>query len=144
MLTIADIMTDEVFSVAVTDPVEEVVWALAIRNIGGAPVRDDLGRLVGTVTKADLADPERGAWSRASRSGPTTVGEVMSPRIMLAHADEPAMKAVRLLAGQQRPPHILVVDRLDRVVGIVTPMDVLKALVAEPASVSWEAQASQG
>jgi CBS-domain-containing membrane protein len=138
MLTIADIMTEEVFSVAVTDSVEEVVWALAIRNISGAPVRDDLGRLVGVVTKADLADPERGAWSRAARSAPTTVGEVMSPRIVLARADEPAMKAVRLLAGSQHPAQIIVVDRFDRVVGIVTPMDVLKALAARPPTDVWE------
>jgi CBS domain-containing membrane protein len=128
VLTIADIMTEEVFCVASSDPVEEVAWALAIRNIGGAPVSDGRGRLVGTVTKAELCDPKRGLWSRRFRLEPLLAADVMSPQVLVARADEPASSAVKALAaGQLR--QIVVADDDGHVVGIVTPTDVLKALV---------------
>jgi CBS-domain-containing membrane protein len=128
MLTIADIMTDEVFCVASTASVEDVAWALAIRNIGGAPVSDGHGRLIGTVTKAQLCDPVLGMWSRGSRFDPLLAEDVMSPRLHVAQADEPAISAVKTLSVEN-VRQIVVVDRDGHVVGIVTPTDVLKALV---------------
>lgn len=150
MLKISEIMTDDVFTVSATAPVEEVAWALAIRTISGAPVRDSRGRLVGTVTKAELTDPERGAWPAGAQ---LTAQDVMSPRVIVARADAPAIDAVRTLA-RERTQQIIVVDREGEVVGVVTPMDVLKALVhgdsfveyrphAEmPMEEAWEAKAT--
>jgi CBS-domain-containing membrane protein len=125
MLKIADIMTAEVFTVSAGAPVQEVAWSLAIRSISGAPVRDARGRLVGTITKAELIDPDRAAWPRGAG---LTAGDVMSPRVAVARADEPAMTAVRLLQ-RERLRQVIVTDAAGGVVGIVTPMDVLKALV---------------
>jgi CBS-domain-containing membrane protein len=153
MLKISDIMSRDVFTVSAAVPIEDVAWALAIRGISGAPVRDGKGRLVGTLTKAELIDPDRGAW----HTSPPVARDVMSPRVTVIRADEPAMAAVRLMSGQGIP-HLIVVDRDEAVVGIVTPMDVLKALVhgdsfveearpelrrpeASPGA-SWEAEAT--
>jgi CBS domain-containing membrane protein len=127
MLKISDIMTDDVFTVAATAPVSDVAWALAIRNISGAPVRDARGRLIGTVTKAELCDPERGVWSWDDRQ-PVLAEDVMSPRVLVARADQPAAEAVALLA-RERLGQIVVIDGDGGVVGIITPMDVMKALV---------------
>jgi CBS domain-containing membrane protein len=127
MLTIADIMTEDVFAIEAATPLEEVAWALSARNISSAPVRDERGHLIGVITKADITDPERGAWSERARLRPVAAADVMSPRIALARADEPAMKAVRLLTGKD-PRQVVVLDARDRVVGIVTPWDVLRAL----------------
>jgi len=129
MLRIADIMTEEVFTVPAGASAEEVAWALAIRNIGGAPVRDARGRLIGTVGKAELVDPHRGAWPRdGGRGRPPIARDLMSPRLLVARADDPAMWAVELFV-RERTSQILVVDGDDgAVVGIVTPTDVLRAL----------------
>jgi CBS-domain-containing membrane protein len=128
MLRILDIMSDEVFSVAASALLEEAAWELAAHDQRGAPVRDERGRLVGTVTTAHLVDPERGAWSRRGRAGRARVADVMSPEVVVMRADEPAFEAVRILAREEAE-QILVVDDLDRVVGVVTAMDVLRALV---------------
>jgi len=120
-------MTEEVFSVAASAPLDDVAWALVAHGLAGAPVEDDEGRLVGTVSKAALADPERGVWSRGGLLGRTRAADVMSPRLVIVHADAPAREAVRLLA-REHVDQVLVVDERDRVVGMVTPMDVLRAL----------------
>jgi CBS-domain-containing membrane protein len=125
MLKVADIMSPDVFTIPAAAPLGEVAWALAAQGISGAPVRDRKGRLIGTVTKAELIDPERtgGLWRRAA-----VAGDVMSPRVMVARANDPAIAAVRVMC-REGIPQIIVVDEREAVVGIVTPMDVLKALV---------------
>jgi CBS-domain-containing membrane protein len=124
MLTIRDIMTEEVFTLSAQTPVEDAAWALAERSISGAPVRDAKGRLVGTLSRADLIDPDHGAW--LDRAGLTA--DVMSPRLLIAQDDQPAMEAVRLMMREELQ-QIVVTNAEDEVVGIVTPMDVMKALV---------------
>lgn len=123
MLTIRDIMTDDVFTLSAQAPIEDAAWALAQRSISGAPVRDAKGRLVGTLTRADLIDPER-----ATRREGLVTKDVMSSRVLIAQADQPAMEAVRLMMREELQ-QIVVIDRQDQVVGIVTPMDIMKALV---------------
>lgn len=51
---VKDIMTREVISFKRTTKVKEVAEQLSNANIGGAPVIDDEGRLVGIVTESDL------------------------------------------------------------------------------------------
>lgn len=123
MLTIRDIMTDDVFTLSAQAPIEDAAWALAQRSISGAPVRDAKGRLVGTLTRADLIDPER-----AIRREGLVTKDVMSSRVLIAQADQPAMEAVRLMMREELQ-QIVVIDRQDQVIGIVTPMDIMKALV---------------
>jgi CBS-domain-containing membrane protein len=128
MLKIADIMTHGVFTVAASAPVEEVAWALAVRNIGGAPVRDGWGRLIGTVTKLELCDPARAVWTRSREVRGLLAEDVMSPHLVVARADEPVMTAVRLMS-REHTRQVVVVDDEGAVVGIVTPTDVMRALV---------------
>ena len=51
---------------------EEAAWGLTRRHIGGAPVRDREGALVGMLTKGDLVNPEPAQWIR----GEATVEDV--------------------------------------------------------------------
>jgi acetoin utilization protein AcuB len=122
MLKIADIMTADVFTVEASAPVEEVAWALALRNIGGAPVHDRRGRLVGTVSKGELTD-----WLRDKRGGRAVVGDVMSARVLVVRADAPVIEAAELLT-REGARQLVVVNEREEVVGIVTSMDVLEAV----------------
>jgi acetoin utilization protein AcuB len=122
MLKIAEIMTADVFTVDTSAPVEEVAWALALRNIGGAPVHDRRGRLVGTVSKGELTE-----WLRDKRGRNATVGEVMSARVLVVRSEAPIIEAAELLA-REGARQLVVVNERDDVVGIVTSMDVLEAL----------------
>jgi predicted transcriptional regulator len=54
MLTAQDIMTHEVVTVNENATVRELASLLISRNISGAPVVDDTGKVIGVVTESDL------------------------------------------------------------------------------------------
>jgi CBS-domain-containing membrane protein len=123
MVTIRDIMTRNVFTLSEHTSLEEAAWGLTANAISGAPVRDGNGRLAGVLSKSDLIDPDR-----AETEGEMpTVADAMTPALLALRDDDPAMDAVRLMVvdGIHR---VIVIDDHGRLAGIVTPMDVLRAL----------------
>lgn len=123
MLMIKDIMTTNVYTVDVDASAGEAAWGLTRRHIGGAPARDAAGNVVGVISKSDLVDPEPAQWIK----GEPTVGDLMNPDVVSLYADDPAMAAVNEMA--RRYIHrIVVLDKESQPAGIVTPMDVVRAL----------------
>jgi CBS domain-containing protein len=123
-LLIRDIMTRHLFTVDADASAEEAAWALTRRHIGGAPARDEDGNLVGMISKSDLVDPEPRQWIRKE----PTVGDLMNPDdLVTLYANDPAMAAVKEMV--RREIHrIIVLDEHSKPVGIVTPMDIVRAL----------------
>ena len=77
------------------------------------------------LSKSDLVNPEPSQWIR----GEATVGDVMNPEVVSLYADDPAMAAVSEMA--KRDIHrIVVLDAESQLAGIVTSMDVVRALAA--------------
>ena len=124
-LLVRDIMTRYLFTVDADASAEEAAWALTRRHIGGAPARDDDGNLVGMLSKSDLVDPEPAQWLRKGQEA--TVRDVMNPDVVTMYADDPAMAAVSEMAHREIH-RIVVLDEDSKPVGIVTPMDVVRAL----------------
>jgi CBS-domain-containing membrane protein len=123
MLQIKDIMTKNVYTVEAAASAEEAAWGLTRRHIGGAPARDGDGNLVGVLSSSDLVNPEPAQWIR----GEATVGDLMNPDVISLYAEDPAMAAVNEMA--KRDIHrIVVLDGESQLAGIVTPMDVVRAL----------------
>lgn len=123
MLTIKDIMTKSLYTVDVDASAAEAAWGLTRRHIGGAPARDASGALVGVISKSDLVDPE----PAQSIKGEATVGDLMNPDVVSLYMDDPAMAAVEEMV--KRDIHrIVVLDNESRPAGIITPMDVVRAL----------------
>jgi CBS-domain-containing membrane protein len=123
MLRIKDIMTTNVHTVDADAPAEEAAWGFTFRHIGGAPARDAQGNLVGVLSSADLINPEPAQWIK----GEATVGDLMNPDVISLYADDPAMAAVQEMA-RRRIHRIVVLDDDSKLAGIVTPMDVVRAL----------------
>jgi predicted transcriptional regulator len=123
MLRISDIMTREVFILPSEVSTEEAAWGLIAHHVSGAPVRASDGRLIGVLSKTDLADPDRNDRS----DGKLSVGELMTPAIFAMHSHEPAINAVCAMV-REKIHRVLVTDREGTLVGIVTPMDVLTAM----------------
>jgi len=68
-------------------------------------------------------NPEPAQWIR----GEATVGDLMSPEVISLYADDPAMAAVVEMA--ERDIHrIVVLGEDSKLAGIVTPMDVVRAV----------------
>jgi CBS-domain-containing membrane protein len=79
--------------------------------------------LVGVLSSSDLINPEPAQWIH----GEATVGDLMNPDVISLYAEDPAMAAVDEMA--KRDIHrIVVLDSESRLAGIVTPMDVVRAL----------------
>lgn len=123
MLTVRDIMSANVYTVEADASAEEAAWGLTRRHIGGAPVRDREGNLVGVLSKGDLVNPEPSQWIK----GEATVGDLMNPDILAVYTEDPALAAA---AGMiERNIHrVLVLDENQKLVGIVTSMDVVRAV----------------
>jgi len=124
MLKIADIMTSDVFTLPASCRADQAAWELSVRGYTGAPVRDDSGRLVGVLSRSDLADPERNEGPLEGRD----VQELMTPGIFTLRAEDLVMNAVKLMV-REGIHRVVVTDGDRKLVGIVTSSDVLHALM---------------
>jgi len=123
MLAVRDIMTPQLFTVEADASAQEAAVALTRRHIGGAPARDGEGKLVGVISKSDLVDPEPAQWIKSE----PTVGDLMNPDVVTVYAGDPALAAVAEMA-RRNIHRVVVLDEESQPIGIVTPMDVVRAL----------------
>ena len=142
----ADVMTREILSVAPDASVLEAVRLMLQHKISGLPVIDAAGRLQGILTEGDfLRRVETGTERKRSRFvefllGPgrlaeeythasgRRVSEVMTPDVQTVTEDAPLEQVVHLME-RHRVKRIPVV-RGDKVVGIVTRKNLMRALVS--------------
>ncbi|MEU8436122.1 CBS domain-containing protein [Streptomyces sp. NPDC029216] len=135
-IKVADLMTDEVVSLAPGTAAKEVAKVLAQYDISGAPVLDDEDRVLGVVSQTDvLALTSPGPPAQGTvRTASLTVGEIMSAPAVTVHAEETAADAARLMTrrGIERLP---VVDVEERLVGIITRRDLLRLFLRPDAEI---------
>jgi CBS domain-containing protein len=119
---VRNIMTTPVRAVGPGTPILEIARVLAEGGYGGVPVVSDDDEVAGFVSETDLM-----AALLAGRTGARAV-DVMSTPAITADEFEPVEDVMRLL--RERRIHHLPVVRHGRLVGIVTPSDVIRFLVA--------------
>jgi CBS domain-containing protein len=125
MLRVRDIMTPQVLTVSAEARVDHAVWSLSAKGITGAPVCDAEGKVIGVLSRSDLIDME----AHSLVAGETLVSRIMTPEVVAVHPDAPASEAVELMVA--RSIHRVVVMEHEReLVGILTSMDVMKAILA--------------
>jgi CBS-domain-containing membrane protein len=125
-LRVADVMTEEVAFLETSQTLDEAWQILHAQSISGAPVLNHDGRLVGIASKADLADPRHRAGDVAGTV--RTVRDVMTRVVYAVRTRDSVLSAVKLMIAEDIHRAIVVSDG-GSVAGIVTPMDVLRALV---------------
>jgi predicted transcriptional regulator len=125
-IRVADVMTTEVTFLRTNQTLREAWQVLHDQSITGAPVLGARDRVVGIVSKADLADPRRHSETPTATFG--TVGDVMTRMIFAVRARDPVLCAVKLMIDEDIHRAIVVTDN-GAIAGIVTPMDILRALV---------------
>lgn len=126
-----NLMTDRVFSLSSDQSLAEVGRVLVAENCSGAPVVDDQEALIGFLTDSDVLEA-------LLRGNPETTiaGEVMSHPPIVVDEFMPADEVLALLRSAKI--HHLPVVRLGRLVGLITPRDVLKYLVKRELSIPPE------
>jgi CBS domain-containing protein len=149
--TVRQIMDADPVTVAPTASIEEVVRLMRERELPGLPVVEDDGTLVGIVTESDLVIPDEqgdlhlphylqifGGFvfveslehfeERLRKATAATAADMMSGDPTTVTPDASVGEAARIISesGHNRLP----VVEGDRLVGVVTRVDVLGALAA--------------
>ena len=140
-LVAADVMTRDVFMVRPDTTIEELSELFQMKNIHGAPVVDEGGRLVGIVTEDDVVFGQMGfsdaelelinadrALPAGQPPAPRRVGELMTANPIAVDETTPVSEICRLIWRLRI--HRLPVLRNGRVCGIVSTMDLCR-LIAE-------------
>ncbi len=141
-----DIMCKKVFTVGPEITIRELAKVFIERQITGAPVLDAAGRLVGVVSQTDIVRRDRDsangevpmyyteADSPLGRQGLrieepdfTRVSDVMTPMVISA----PETARIQDLAKIMLSKHIhrIIITRGRRLCGIVTAMDMMRAML---------------
>jgi CBS domain-containing protein len=110
-----DIMTKQVVAVTPATPVKDLAKILHKNHIGGVPVVDRNGRVVGIVADSDLQN----------RKG-TLVKSIMNKSVIRVMEDTPVEEIASLMAS--RRVKRLPVLRGERLSGIVSRADIIRAL----------------
>jgi CBS domain-containing protein len=151
-LTVKDVMNENVLYVREDMTVRELAAFLAENEITGAPVLNAAGRMTGVVSVTDVAEneakDERAGVDRAhadyyvrgweDKMNPedlrglqlldedVLVRDIMTPTVYTVPENTPVGEVARtMVAGRI---HRLLVTREERVVGIVTTLDLLRLL----------------
>ncbi|HEV7774801.1 MAG TPA: CBS domain-containing protein [Conexibacter sp.] len=151
MPTVADIMERDPVTVTPEDTVETLLRTLREHELPGVPVVNGGGRCVGIVTESDLVlvDEEEDLRlplhidlfggtiflgrlkpfeDRVKKAIASTVADMMTSDPTIVAPDTDLHEAARLIA-EHRHNRLPVVEH-GRLVGVVTRLDVLEALVA--------------
>ena len=148
--TVSEIMDPQPATVAPDDDVESVIGVLRENELPGVPVVNEGGRCVGIVTEADLVLPDESGdlhlphyvnifggtifleplkhfEDRLRKAFASTAADMMTEHPTTVAPDTPVADAARTIhdSGHNRLP---VVEH-GRLVGVVTRVDVLGALV---------------
>ncbi|MBY0512367.1 MAG: CBS domain-containing protein [Gemmataceae bacterium] len=124
--TAADLMTPGPVSLVASSTTAEAAAFLTAKGYGAAMVVDAAGRPVGVVTKTDLLVHAR-QHPAAAGDDATKVTAVMTPAVFSVKADTPAGSVVaQFLALNVH--HLFVTDAAGAVVGVISPVDVLRKL----------------
>ena len=138
-MRVSEIMTREVVSVPSGCPLDEAIRLFESCRFHHLPVADK-GRLIGMISDRDIALAT--GWILASyrstedNSGPETVGQIMRTEIFTLPVNASVNDAAALMLDNRISAVPLLED--DKLVGIVTSTDLLRACRADSPGFDWK------
>lgn len=124
MLKVAELMSESVLTLSPDSTLGEATQTLVILGVSGAPVIE-ADRLVGVFSKSDIVDD----LSDGEINLNDLVGRTMSRRVITVAPDDDVKVAIRRFA-EDGVHRVVVVSDSGSVVGIITALDIVKALHA--------------
>jgi CBS domain-containing protein len=142
--SVSMIMTTDPIRASAGDSARELAELLDVNQVSGVPVVDTQDRVIGVVSRTDLLHQcvqgplgeSSEAFLEALASGTATtwqaddlgtVGDFMSTTPVLASPDDPVDGIARRMV-EERVHRVIIVDESRRCIGIVTTLDLIKAL----------------
>ncbi|NEP77538.1 MAG: CBS domain-containing protein [Okeania sp. SIO3B3] len=149
--TVADVMSNNPISVKPEMPLKEAIKILAEQRISGLPVVNEQEKLVGIVSETDLMWQESGVTpppyimlldsvifldnparyeKQIHKALGETVGEVMT-KDPLTTTPEKSLSAAAKLMHDRDIHRLPVLDENEKVIGIITRGDIIRAMANE-------------
>ncbi|MFH0957481.1 MAG: CBS domain-containing protein [Pseudomonadota bacterium] len=143
----SDIMTKEVITVTTDVSIRDLAEILLRKNINGAPVVDELNRVIGVVCESDLVEfnkplhiptvfvildsiiPLENPWrlhKDFKRISATKVGDIYSYPATIVNPDTDVTEIARIMADNKF--YTIPVVENDRLVGVIGKVDIVKSL----------------
>ena len=150
--TVADVMSRDLITVQPQTPIQEAIKIIAERRIGGVPVIDAEGNLVGILSETDLMWRETGVTEPAyitildsviylenparyerelHKALGQTVEEVMSKGSIVTTTPDRSLREAAKLMHEKKIHRLPVLDENECVIGILTRGDIIRAMAAE-------------
>lgn len=129
----SDVMIKDVLTVAESDLLKDVARLFVERKITGAPVVNAEGEMVGVISETDIIRKTNniGAWS------PTLAGQVMTKPAVTVAPTDPLQRVCEMMYN--RRIHRVVVAEGTQIKGILTTMDILRAIATHLGQKSGDA-----
>jgi CBS-domain-containing membrane protein len=147
-IAVRDVMTPDVVTVSESAPFKEVANLLAEHRIGALPVLNPVGHVVGMVSETDLllkqefphaaetgrlVDTGRIRGDRRRAEGRTAWTIMNAPAITVA-PETTVAQAARLMHSS-KVKHLPVVDKDDKLVGMVSRADLLQVFLRDDGAI---------
>jgi CBS-domain-containing membrane protein len=140
-MRVRDAMTRDVIALNKFDDIGNAVKLLAEKNISGLPVVDRENRVVGIISEADVVSMVGSRRAHTfkeilrsivghplpERKIGHLVGDIMTSPAVTVYPDAEISEAVRLMDGR-RIRRLPVVDKDQRLVGLISRSDIVKAM----------------
>ncbi|WP_028489553.1 CBS domain-containing protein [Thiothrix lacustris] len=123
-LSVRDYMSNRLATLNEKQDMREAVKIFTERNLFGGAVVDNLGNLVGILSVTDCIDVALHSGYNSGWRG--TVGERMSRDIRTVDADDNILDVAKMFMEDHYRRYPVLDD--NRVIGVITRLDVLKAL----------------
>ena len=122
---------DELVTAGPEEPIREIVAKMDRQNVGAVVVVDAERKVIGIVTDRDVAL----ALGTGEAAAETPVQEIMTRDVVTIWEDQGVFNATQYFSGK-KIRRLPVIDRYDRLVGMVTLDDLTAALARELFNVS--------
>jgi CBS domain-containing protein len=144
-MLVHDVMTKKPVTVPITASVKEALMLLARHGVTSLPVVGADHRIQGVVSEADLIresvarDPrvQETPLEGCGVTPATKVDEVYTPHAVVVRPDDDLASAVELMTSTS-VKSLPVVDRKDRVIGIVSRSDVVRLLARADSTIEGD------
>jgi CBS domain-containing protein len=127
--TVANLMTRSPVIVRDDEPVASVAGFLSNHGIAGLPVVDERGRLIGVISATDLVRARVSILRGTGWLG-LLVRDIMTSPARTIAASAPFEEAARLMT-EHRVHRLVVVDRRDRPIGVLSQSDIVREMADE-------------
>lgn len=165
-ITIADVMTREVFTVQPETSIERIIQIFTDKNFAGIPVTDKTGTLLGIITQYDLVtkgsgihiptlvktlegvnmmQPEKMVLEETlAPIKKLSVRDIMNTDPLYIRGSAPIEDAVLNFAEHHKVNPIIVVDEAKKVIGVLSRHDLIKILAMKELGRAVNSAAERG